>query len=69
VAEIPKRQRRLYRPALKTLLAGVNSKTARNKALARAYLQHGYTLIEIGRAAGLHYATVSRIIKAMEEMS
>jgi putative transposase len=69
VAEIPKRQRRLYRPALKTLLAGVNSKTARNKALARAYLQHGYTLIEIGRAAGLHYATVSRIIKAREDMS
>jgi hypothetical protein len=69
VAEIPKRQRRLHRPALKTLWAGVDSKAARNEALARAYLQHAYTLVEIGRAAGLHYATVSRIIKAMEEMS
>jgi hypothetical protein len=44
VAEIPKRQRRLHRPALKTLLAGVDSKAARNEALARAYLQHAYTL-------------------------
>jgi hypothetical protein len=25
-------------------------------ALARAYLQHGCTLVEIGREAGLHYA-------------
>jgi DNA-binding MarR family transcriptional regulator len=42
---------------------------ARNEALARAYLQHGYTLVEIDREAELHYATASRIIKAMEEMS
>jgi len=69
VAEIAKRRRRRHRPALKTLLAGMDSKAARNKALARAYLRHGYTLVEIGRAAGLHYATVSRIIKATEEMS
>ena len=69
VAEIPKRQRRLHRPAFRALLAGVDSKAARNEALERAYLQHAYTLVEIGRAAGLHYATVSRIIKAMEEMS
>lgn len=69
VAEIPKRQRRLHRPALKQLLAGVDSKEARNRALASAYLEHGYTLAEIGREAGLHYATVSRIIKAREGMS
>ncbi len=66
-AEIPKRQRPPHRPALKTLLAGRGSKAARNKALARAYLEHGYTQAEIGREAGLHYATVSRIIKAIEE--
>jgi len=64
-----KRQRLLPRPALKTLLAKVDSKAVRNAALARAYLEHGYTLTEIDRAAGLHYAMVSRIIKATEEMS
>jgi DNA-binding MarR family transcriptional regulator len=35
----------------------------------RVYLQHGYSLVEIGREAGLHYATVSRIVKAIGEMS
>lgn len=65
-AEVPKRQRRLHRPALKQLLAGKDSKAGRNRAMASAYLEHGYTLTEIGYQAGLHYATVSRIIKTME---
>lgn len=69
VVEVPRRQRKLHRPALKKLLAGVDSKDARNRAMARAYLEHGYTLTEIGQQAGLHYATVSRIIKALERMS
>lgn len=69
VTEIPKRQRLLHRPALKSFLAKANSKAARNEAMARAYLEHGYTLTEIGRAAGLHYATVSRIVKAVEGIS
>jgi len=69
IAEIPKRQRRLHRTSLKSLLAGADSKAARNQAMARAYLEHGYTLAEIGREVGLHYATISRIIKAGEEMS
>ncbi len=64
VAEIPKRQRRLHRPSLKRLLAGMDSKAARNQAMACAYLEHGDTLAEIGREVGLHYATISRIIKA-----
>jgi putative transposase len=64
--EIPKRQRLVHRPSLKTLLAGTDSKTARNIAMVQAYLKHGYTLSEIGQAVGLHYATVSRLIKAME---
>ena len=59
----------MHRPSLKTLLAGAKSKEARNKILARAYLEHGYTLAEIGKATHLHYATVSRIIKASEETS
>ena len=64
--EIPKRQRLVHRPSLRTLLAGVDSKTARNIAMAQAYLKHGYTLSEISRAVGLHYATISRLIKALE---
>ena len=37
--------------------------------LAQAYLKHGYTLSEIGRAVGLHYAAISRIIAASETTS
>ena len=67
--EIPKRQRLVHRPPLRTLLAGTDSKTARNISIAQAYLKHGYTLSEIGRVVGLHYATISRLIKALEKTS
>lgn len=67
--EIPKRQRLVHRPSLKRLLAGTDSKTARNIAMVLAYLKHGYTLSEIGQAVGLHYATVSRLIKSLEKTS
>lgn len=69
VMEIPKRQRRLHRPSLKSLFASVDSRDTRNQAMATAYLEHGYTLAEIGREVRLHYATISRIIKSMEEIS
>ena len=67
--EIPKRQRLVHRPSLRTLLAGMDSKTARNIAMAQAYLTHGYTLSEISKDVGLHYATISRLIKALETTS
>lgn len=50
-------------------MAKVDSRAARNNAMARAYLKHGYTLTEIGAATGLHYATIRRIISAMEKTS
>jgi putative transposase len=68
-AEIPKRQRLVHRPSLKALLAGANSRTSHNNAMAQAYLTHGYTLAGIGQAVGLHYATISRIITALEKTS
>ncbi|MSQ18615.1 MAG: transposase [Betaproteobacteria bacterium] len=67
--ETSRRRRLMHRPSLKTLLAGTKSKEARNSMLARAYLEHGYTLAELGRATDLHFATVSRIIKAVEKKS
>jgi len=36
---------------------------------SQAYLTQGYTLAEIGQAVGLHYATISRIITALEKTS
>jgi putative transposase len=67
--EKARRKQRAQRPTLKKLLSGIKTLEDRNQAMASAYLDHGYTLAEIGDAAGLHYATVSRIIKAVEAMS
>ena len=39
ITEIPKRQRLLHRPTLKTLLAQADSKALRNEIMARAHLQ------------------------------
>ena len=67
--EKAKRKELGRRPTLKKLLSGIKTMEARNQAIALAYLDHGYTLAEVGDAVGLHYATVSRIIKSIEEMS
>ncbi len=67
--KIPKRRRLLRCAALKTLLAGVETKAARNDAMAQACIEHGYTLAEISKEVGLHYATISRIIKSVEKTS
>jgi putative transposase len=61
--EIPRRQRFAARPPLGQLF-GARTRTDRvrwNEAICRAHLDHGYSLTEIGRAVGLHYATISRI--------
>jgi len=68
VAEVPKRQRHLHRPGLKGMLSRLDSREARNQAMASAHIEHGYTLAEIGREVGLHYATVSRIVKSVGEI-
>lgn len=67
VRELTKRQRLPHRPTLKQVFAGTKTKAARDTAMEQAYREYGYTQAEIGRALDLHYATVSRIIKAVEE--
>lgn len=64
VKEIPRRQRFATRPALAKLFgdATLADRERRNRALRRAHLDHGYSLSEIGRAVGLHYSTISRIV-------
>lgn len=59
-------RRLMHRPKLAALLAGVASKEERNHAMAQAHIKYGYTLAEIGKMVGLHYATISRIVKAPE---
>jgi hypothetical protein len=61
--ETPRLQRLAHRPALASLLPGADgaSRAQRNAAIRDAHVRHAYTLAEIARHVGLHYATVSRI--------
>jgi hypothetical protein len=67
--EIPRSQRFAERPPLSDLTCGLTTagKTVRNKAIHEAHVRHGYTLKEIADQLGIHYATVSRIVKKMSE--
>jgi hypothetical protein len=47
--------------------AAVASRTTRNKEMGGTYPGHGYRQEEIGPEPGMHYATVRRIIRAVEE--
>jgi len=60
-AESPRRQRNLGRPPL-SALRGAHAD--RGAWMTAAHDTHGYTLAEIAAVAGLHYATISKIIKA-----
>lgn len=64
--EVPKGQRLMHRPSLEKLFSGAESKASRNVTMAKCYLEYGYTQAEIANALELHYATVSRIIKMVE---
>lgn len=66
--EVPKSQRLMHRPSLELLFSDKKSRASRNEIMAQGYLEYGYTQAEIARVVGLNYATVSRIIKAVESI-
>ena len=59
LSEIPSSQRR----GIPLTLEKYQAKYSRNEAIAAAYASGGYTLKEIGDHFGLHYATVSRLVR------
>ncbi len=65
--EIPRAQRFLDRPILTDLFKNLKTeKTKRNKKIAEAILAHGYGQKEIAAFLGMHYSTISRIVKSEE---
>lgn len=62
--EVPRKARLAGRPPLADVLrrAG-SSRKERNLAIVAAWKLHAYSMIDIARALGLHYATVSKILK------
>lgn len=63
LTEIPRKQRYPARPPLEELFAAYGNKTERDRRVAEAHTAHGYLLREIAELLGMHYTTVSKIIK------
>ena len=61
--EIPRAQWNPTRPSLPEIFA-----KGGNKAMQDAYVRHGYTMKEIAAHLEIHYATVSRRLKRVEEI-
>ena len=61
--EIPIVDRFALRPSLENIFINIQEKRERNKLIRKAHLDYGYTLSEIGNHLGLHYTTISNIVK------
>ncbi|WP_127474661.1 REP-associated tyrosine transposase [Sulfurivermis fontis] len=63
--EVPRTQRWAHRPTLRTMfIKPVRAdKLKRDEAIRCAYNDYGYTMAAIARELGLHYSTVSKVIK------
>ena len=60
--EIPVKERLVHRPLLSELINGdIIDKTERNQLIYRACVDFGYSLSEISKTLGMHYASVSRV--------
>ena len=64
--EVPRKQGYANRPSLENALH-LFDKHQRDQAIYTAHVHHGYTLKEIAEYLGIHYATVSRAVKRVEE--
>ncbi|MGB4147129.1 MAG: addiction module toxin RelE, partial [Acetomicrobium sp.] len=69
--EYPIYQRKAARPTLKELFANIkiDDKRERNGKIYEAVRVHGYTQTEVARFLGLHYSTVSVILKQKDSNS
>jgi putative transposase len=63
VQEIPKRQRYTNRPPLKEIFADWKTKKKRDEAIVASHITYGYEQKEIANFLGIHYTTVSHVIK------
>ena len=66
--EITRTERLLAQPSLKELFKEAEGDRAlRNQRIYKAFRVHGYTLFQLQGYLGLHYSTISRIVKRVGE--
>jgi hypothetical protein len=62
--EIPRQQTHAHRPGVAELFT---KKGSQERHIATAYRKYGYRLWEIAEHLGMHYSTVSRLLRRAEE--
>jgi putative transposase len=69
IVEIPRNQRFVGRQSLEDLFydSAELTKEIRNQKISKAHLEYGYTLKEIADSIGVHYTTVSKIMRGKEK--
>ena len=63
--EITKKQRYVTRPPLNEIFEPKDKKS-KDQAMYEAHQQYGYTLKDIAEYIGVHYTTVSKVIKRID---
>lgn len=66
IKEIPRIQRYLNRPKLADLFCKGDKKKGRDKNIYTAHVRYDYRLNEISEHLGIHYTTVSKVLKNEE---
>ncbi|MEZ5627392.1 MAG: transposase [Rhodocyclaceae bacterium] len=64
--EVSRAQRRMLAPPLQALPAAYGSRALRDEAMAAAYATGAYSMQAVADHFGVHYSTVSRVVKAFE---
>jgi hypothetical protein len=64
--DVQRRHRLAVAPALEEFFENCD-KSQRNNAIYQAHAEYDYTLKEIGAATGLHYSTISKIVRRIED--
>jgi len=69
IKEISKKQRFAGRPGLAAIFeeATGHKNHTRNRAIYDAHMKHGYTLKDVADYLGIHYTTVSKVVRQIEE--
>ena len=71
ISEIPKSQRFLHRPVLEKIFTGkdLKDKAKRDKKIAEAVEKYGYSQRTVADHLGMHFSSVSRILRRLSIMS